>query len=136
MTNSFATAKNHKVLLKRKNIIVEHNKELNYVYLRWVGYQKEADIKESGEEILKIFKTMDCKDILNDNREVKGPWNTAADWTVNDWFPRMIDAGMQKFAWVFPDNIFAELSATKAMPDNELVKKFNSYNEAEAWLQE
>ncbi|NMM48994.1 hypothetical protein [Marinigracilibium pacificum] len=136
MSSTFKTAKNHKVLLERKNLIVTHNVEENYVYLRWVGFQKEEGIIESGEEVLKIFQKLDCKNILNDNREVKGPWNTAAEWTLNNWFPRMIQAGLTKFAWVFPENIFAELSAAKAMPDNELVKKFNSYIEAEQWLAE
>lgn len=123
-------------LLERKNLIVEHNEEKNYLYLNWVGFQKEEDIYEAGEEVLKMFKKMDCKKILNDNRGVRGPWNKASDWTQNVWFPNMIEAGLQKFAWVFPDNVFAELSASKAMPNNELVHKFDSYEAAEKWLDE
>jgi hypothetical protein len=82
------------------------------LFPNWVGFQKEEDIYEAGEEVLKMFKKMDCKKILNDNRGVRGPWNKASDWTQNVWSPNMIEAGMQKFAWVFPDNVFAELSAS------------------------
>jgi len=123
-------------LLERKNIVVEYNEKINYVYLRWRGFQREEDIYESGEKILEIFKGLDCRKILNDNREVRGPWNKASEWTQNYWFPNMIEAGLQKFAWVFPENLFAELSATKAMPNSDLIHKFDTYEAAETWLME
>jgi len=124
-------------MLEKKNLVVEYIEEYNYLYLRWIGFQREEDIYESGEEILKIFKNMNnCHKILNDNREVRGPWNKASEWTTQVWFPSMINAGLEKFAWVFPDNVFAELSASKAMPDTELVRKFDTYQSAEEWLNE
>ena len=124
------------ILLERKNIVVEYNEKLNYLYLRWIGFQKEEDIYQSGEKILEIFGGLDCHKVLNDNREVRGPWNKASEWTQTYWFPKMIEAGLQKFAWVFPENLFAELSATKAMPNNELIHKFQTYESAEKWLNE
>jgi len=124
-----------KRLLERKNLIMEHVEDKNYVVLRWVGYQSEEDIYQAGEKILEIFTKMNCNKVLNDNREVRGPWNKASEWTQNVWFPRMIEeGGLKKFAWVFPENIFAELSAKKAMPNNQLVSKFDSYYAAEEWL--
>lgn len=123
-----------KTLIKKKNIIVSHNTEKNYLYLNWTGFQSEEKIYEAGEEVLQLFKKLDCSKVINDNREVKGPWNKAADWTLSYWFPNMIKAGLEQFAWVFPKNLFAELSASQAMPDNDLVKKFDSYEEAEKWL--
>ncbi len=124
------------ILLEQKNIVVEYNEKLNYLYLRWIGFQKEEDIYQSGEKVLEIFKGLECNKVLNDNREVRGPWNKASEWTQTYWFPKMIEAGLQKFAWVFPENLFAELSATKAMPNNELIHKFQTYESAEKWLVE
>jgi hypothetical protein len=46
----------------------------------------------------------------------------------------MIDAGLKYFAWIFSPNIFAELSAIKAMPASDVVTSFNNYDEAYAWL--
>ena len=123
-----------KELINKKNVVLTYHEEHNYVYLNWIGFQREQEIYDSGEEILKVFKTLDCHKVLNDNREVIGPWNSAAKWTQNYWFPEMIKAGLQYFAWVFPDNVFAELSATKAMPDNEMVRKFLDEKTAESWL--
>lgn len=125
-----------KVLLSKKNIEVIHNVEQNYLYLNWKGFQKEEDIYESGEEVLKIFRKMNCSKVLNDNREVKGPWNKASEWTQTYWFPEMIKAGLQQFAWIFPDNVFAQISASQAMPDTEMIHKFKGYDQAELWLRE
>ncbi|MCG8308936.1 MAG: hypothetical protein MI975_16190 [Cytophagales bacterium] len=122
------------VLLKKKNVIVEHDKQQNYLYLNWVGFQTEEGIYEAGEDILEIFKKLDCSNVINDNREVQGPWNKASEWTQSYWFPAMIKAGLKKFAWIFPDNVFAELSASKAMPNTEVVHKFYEYEAAENWL--
>lgn len=122
------------ILLAKRNIEVKHNVEKNYLYLNWRGFQKEEDIYSSGEEVLKIFKGLDCSKVLNDNREVVGPWNKAADWTQEYWFPAMINAGLKQFAWIFPDNVFAEISAQNAMPDSDLIHKFHSFSTAEEWL--
>ncbi len=124
-----------KKLLEQKNLVMELEEEKNYVILRWIGFQTEDDIYKSGEKILEIFKKLDCSKILNDNTEVRGPWNKASEWTSNVWFPRMIEeGGLKKFAWVFPENVFASLSASKAMPNTDLVSKFNSHKAAENWL--
>lgn len=121
-------------LLNKQNVVVAHHEKSNYLYINWIGFQREAEIYESGEQVLRLFKGLNCHKVLNDNREVIGPWNKASEWTQNYWFPEMINAGLQYFAWIFPDNIFAELSANKAMPDTEIVHKFMAYNDAEEWL--
>lgn len=124
---------NEEILIK-SNIAVLHHISKNYLYLEWIGFQQETDIYESGKEILEIFRNMECSKVLNDNRRVIEPWNKASEWTQNYWFPEMIKAGLEQFAWIFPDNIFAEISAQKAMPDTDLIRKFSSYEEAETWL--
>ncbi|MDW7695039.1 hypothetical protein R9C00_29390 [Flammeovirgaceae bacterium SG7u.111] len=121
-------------LFEQKNVVVEYDNVNNYLYINWIGFQREEDIYKAGEAALKIFQGLDCTKILNDNTNVKGPWNKAAEWTQSYWFPEMIKAGLQKFAWVFSENLFAELSATQAMPNTDLVHKFSTYEKAEEWL--
>ena len=50
------------------------------------------------------------------------------------WFPDMIKAGLRHFAWVFSRDIFAELSAKKVMPANDIVKSFSDLEDAKKWL--
>jgi hypothetical protein len=89
---------------------------------------------KSGAVILDLFQQKKCSKVLNDNTEVTGPWQEAAEWTANVWFPDMISAGLKHFAWIFSPNIFAELSARKAMPSSNVVKSFGSYQDAYDWL--
>ncbi len=125
-----------KVLLTKKNLVVTYDDVRNYLHLEWIGFQRiEEDIMAGGNEIVKILKSLpQCSNILNDNTKVSGAWSKGADWTKEVWFPAMISAGMKKFAWVFPSNIFAEISAKKSMPDNDLVTKFSTIADAERWL--
>ncbi len=127
-----------RVLLEKKNLVVEYDEDQNYLYHEWIGFQRvEEDLKVDGPEIVKIMASLPkCSNVLNDNTKVRGAWAAGADWVKEVWFPAMMNAGMTKFAWVFPSNIFAELSASKAMPDNELVTKFDSVPNAEKWLAE
>jgi hypothetical protein len=88
----------------------------------------------AGATIIDLLKKKGAKKVLNDNTLVTGPWQEAAEWTATVWFPDMIKAGLGHFAWVFSRDIFAELSAKKAMPANDIVKSFNDLEEARKWL--
>ncbi|MDW7692629.1 hypothetical protein R9C00_12160 [Flammeovirgaceae bacterium SG7u.111] len=122
------------LLINKKNVKVEYFEDKGYIYVKWIGFQSTEKVIESGKEILAVFRTTKCSKVINDNRLVTGPWSKASDWVEKEWFPQMISAGMKKFAWIFPDNVFAELSASKAMPDTGMVKKFDEYKSAENWL--
>ncbi|ELR73057.1 hypothetical protein C900_00137 [Fulvivirga imtechensis AK7] len=124
-----------KSLLREKNLEVTYDPDTNILFCRWIGFQNKEKIMTSGKKILELFKQQkNCAKILNDNREVTGPWQDAAEWTAKEWFPQMEKAGLKHFAWIFSDNIFAELSAKSAQPSSDIVTTFKSFNEAVEWL--
>jgi hypothetical protein len=123
-------------LHKAKNLEVSFEPTHKYLYCNWLGFQNKESIMSSGKIILDLLKEKNCSKVLNDNTQVTGPWQEAAEWTATQWFPAMEKAGLKYFAWIFSSNIFAELSAKKAMPSSQIVKSFNSLNEARAWLME
>ncbi|MEL7001266.1 MAG: hypothetical protein AAFN93_00890 [Bacteroidota bacterium] len=123
-------------LLKEKHIEVLYDDEKKIMYDHWIGFQSADNVKDGCEKILKLFKEKkDCHLILNDNTQVTGPWQSATEWVSNVWFPKMLDAGLQHFAWVLSTNIFAELSAKNVSSEADVIQYFNSYNEAEQYLQ-
>ena len=106
------------------------------MYDHWLGFQTADNVKDGCEKVLKLFKERpECVMVLNDNTEVTGPWQSATEWVSNDWFPRMINAGLKHFAWVLSTNIFAELSAKNVSSEGDIIQYFNSYNEAEKFLE-
>ena len=123
-------------LLKKKNIEIEMDDQNGIMYCHWIGFQNKERIMESGGEILELLKKHDCTKILNDNSKVTGPWQDATEWTTSVWFPKMLEAGLQHFAWVLSTNIFAELSAKRVSSEGEVIQYFNDYNQAEKFLEE
>jgi hypothetical protein len=121
-------------LFKAKNIEITYDAANKYMYCNWIGFQNKQSIMTSGAIILDLLKKKQTAKVLNDNSQVTGPWQEAAEWTSTVWFPEMIAAGLRHFAWIFSSNIFSELSAKKAMPNNEIVKSFNGLEEARQWL--
>jgi len=121
-------------LSKQKNLEISYDPENKYLYCNWLGFQNKDSIMKSGFIILDLLKQKKVSKVLNDNSQVTGPWQEAAEWTATVWFPQMIEHGLKHFAWIFSPNIFSELSAKKAMPSSGIVKSFNSYNDALSWL--
>jgi hypothetical protein len=90
----------------------------------------------SGAVILDLLKKKSASKVINDNTNVTGTWQDASDWTAKEWFPSMMKAGLKHFAWIFSPNIFAELSAKKAMPASDVVKSFGTFKEANEWIKQ
>ena len=120
---------------KEENLEISYDTSTEILFCRWKGFQNKEKIMKSGNTILDVFKKKtNCSKIFNDNTEVTGPWQDAAEWTATEWFPAMEKAGLKHFAWVFSPNIFAELSAQKAQPNSDIVRTFKSREEAHEWL--
>ena len=130
---STPTAQAQKEIYSSKHIKI-YDVDGKYMYCDWTGFQNKESVMSMGEEILKLVKQQNYTHVLNDNTHVTGPWQEASQWTSDVWFPSMFEAGLQKFAWVLSPNIFAELSAKKAMPDTDTVKGFNNLDDAREWL--
>lgn len=122
------------ILSVEKNLEIGYHSLEGYLHCRWMGYQSKEAIIRSGEKILEFIRQKNVSKVLNDNLQVKGPWDDAAEWTVKEWFPRMEQAGLRHFAWIFSPNLFAELSAKKAMPASDVVKTFAGVQPAVYWL--
>lgn len=121
-------------LFKAKNLEISYDSSNKYLYCNWMGFQNKQSIMACGATILDLLKKKGASKVLNDNTQVNGPWQDAAEWTATVWFPDMIKAGLRHFAWVFSRDIFSELSAKRAMPANDIVKSFNDLEEARKWL--
>lgn len=113
---------------------IYYDAEKDFLYCRWMGFQETQKIMDSGSRILAHVKERGVHRVLNDNREVKGPWQEAARWASSDWFPAMIDAGLKHFAWILSPDIFAQISAEVAMNQTTVVCTFTTYKKARDWL--
>lgn len=126
--------KGFEMAYKSGNIEISFSKNDLILYCDWIGLQEENELKTAGEKILELLASRQCSKVLNDNTRVIGDWYHSVDWTSGNWFPRMQRAGLTHFAWICSDDVFTQLSAKRAVPDGDLVKAFNTFEEAYAWL--
>lgn len=104
----------------------------------WKGYQSMNTGILGCAHLLEMMVANKAFRILNDNTEVRGLWMGAAEWAAREWFPRLKDLGMERFAWVYSPAKFSQISADTALAlidtDELGVKVFHGKDDALSWL--
>jgi hypothetical protein len=127
----------NEILYRESYIVIELNHVENWLYVNWRGYVTYETVTAGCEQILNSMKEQRCYKILNDNTNVEGIWSGASKWVGQDWFPRMQEAGMDCFAWVYSPSTLSRLSADKSLryaKEEVCIKMFDSVEDAANWL--
>ena len=108
----------------------------NWVSVAWRNMPSQQTVKDGCEEVLKLLVSRRATAVFNDNRQVTGPWVRASNWVADDWLPRMIAAGLKRFAWIeSPVSTLSVISAKKSARKNQdIIRLFKAGPEAEIWL--
>jgi hypothetical protein len=124
------------LLFKDSTIQISYDATEKWIYANWTGFQTVKSVKEGCERILQTLIDESCYQVLNDNTHVEGIWSGAAAWVGSDWFPRMTQAGLLRFAWVYSPSVFSQLSTDKALNHTKegSVRTFYNMEEAKNWL--
>jgi hypothetical protein len=105
----------------------------------WIGYQTYVGIVAGADACLAPLVENKCAYLLNDNRQVIGPWDHAVDWIVTNWAPRAIAGGLTHFANVVsPESLAASSAQSMALGLSGQLQMhlFSDIDEAKQWLQE
>ncbi|GAA4315047.1 STAS/SEC14 domain-containing protein [Nibribacter koreensis] len=123
--------------LGRVFLTIEYSEKNNWVYNNWIGYQSYESIVSGANACIKVLNQHHCSFLLNDNRQIIGPWNHAVEWIATDWTPRAIAAGLRYFAHVVDKDSLAKLSSEemKQSADGFEMQIFGDIDEATAWLE-
>ncbi|WP_207433844.1 hypothetical protein [Sabulibacter ruber] len=125
------------ILVKKPYIIIQYDVVNDLIYADWSGEQTKESVIDGCEEILRCLTLYNCHKVLNDNTHVKGMWSDAAEWVALDWIPRLGKAGCRFLAHVYSPDVYAKLSADKAVEfglKDVMVTTFQGKVTAEAWL--
>jgi len=126
----------NKTLYKDNNIHIELNEEENWLEVDWTGLQTLETVQSGCMTMFELLKKYQCVKDLNDNTNVIVSWSEAAEWGAEFWFPAMINAGLQHFAWIYSPEIFSKLSTDKTidLTGGNIFATFNDKQEAAEWL--
>lgn len=120
-------------------LIIGYDADNQWVYNEWTGYQTYAGVAAGADACLEPLREHACAYLLNDNRQVIGPWDFAVTWILTYWMPRAIAQGLTHFANVISPEAMAALSA-RAMQtgigDKLQMRMFDNIEAAQAWLRE
>lgn len=119
------------------HISIIQNEDDRWMEVDWTGFQTVDSVKAGGNKMIDMLKVNEYHKVLNDNTHVLGSWSEAADWTGQEWFPMMEQAGLRYLAWVYSPSVFSRLSAEKAVDvkiGNTIVQFFTDMASAKDWL--
>ena len=118
-------------------LTIEYDEANGWLYNNWIGYQTYIGIVAGADACLHPLRENRCSYLLNDNRQVVGPWNHAVEWIVSDWAPRAVAQGLTYFANVVSPESMAALSAEAmhlGLGGRLQMRMFGNIDEARAWL--
>ena len=120
-------------------LAISYDSQQNWVYNNWQGYQTLESVMQGANACLEIIQQFSCSRLLNDNRQVVGPWDHATDWIAQDWTPRAITLGLTHFAHVVSPASMARLSAEQMhvkISNSFQMQIFDDYDQAADWLRQ
>ncbi|RZJ57989.1 MAG: STAS/SEC14 domain-containing protein [Hymenobacter sp.] len=92
-------------------LVIEYDAANHQVYNNWIGYQTYVGIVAGADACLIPLRENRCAYLLNNKRQVSGPWDHAVEWIVGDWAPRAIAQGLRHFTNVVSPEALAASSA-------------------------
>ncbi len=125
------------ILLDEPHVIIAYDDLNEWLYADWHGDQNLTSVQHGALELLRLLEQQRCCKVLNDNTNVTSMWSEAAEWAGKDWFPAMMAAGLQYFAWVYSPNIYSRLSTDLTLQlatGTPVVATFDDVDTAKAWL--
>lgn len=110
----------------------------NRVSVHWRNMPSKETVKNGCEAMLKLLTSKKASLVFNDNSKITGAWG-ASSWVAEEWFPKMMAAGLRKFAWIESHtSILSVISAKRSAMNNQngVIRLFTDGSEAENWLRE
>jgi hypothetical protein len=117
---------------------VHWDEQAEAVVVEWQGDVGGDTYREWMERILDAITDNDAAKLLSDARKQGLMAEADQVWTVEDWEPRAIDAGLEYAAVVYPDDRSAKTTvdmSARRSPHADLERVFtHDFDEARNWL--
>lgn len=109
-----------------------------WVAVNWQGYLTKDSIQTGAAAYTQALAEAGYACVLNDTREVRGPWDHSLEWVLNVWAPAAAAAGLRYFAMITTPDSFADESASAfyAQLTAFEAKVFDNLTDAQAWLRQ
>ncbi|HSI91071.1 MAG TPA: hypothetical protein VK927_08140 [Adhaeribacter sp.] len=90
---------------------LNYDADNNWVYANWIGYISEASVITGTDALLEMLAKTKCPYLLNDNRQLNGPWDKSNHYVEEEVIPRAIAFGLRHMAHILAPAVSGALSA-------------------------
>lgn len=127
-------------LLEASHITIFYDHLDDWLLADWHGEQNLESVQHGALQMLRLLGQQRTRKVLNDNTLVTSMWSDAAEWGGRIWFPQMVEAGLEFFAWVYSPNTYSRLSTDLTLQHTPaarpVVATFDELATAKAWLRQ
>jgi hypothetical protein len=127
-------------LFEEKYLTIHHDENINCIHMQWTGFAASQNYKNGMNTGLEKVKEKKVTKWLANMTDMAVITPDDQKWTNEDWFPRLLEAGIRTAAVVMSKDIFNQLAVKKIgeeMTDNSYTMHFfGDLEEAKKWLRE
>ncbi|GAB4200278.1 MAG: hypothetical protein OHK0057_04340 [Thermoflexibacter sp.] len=142
MNNLQVTSNSERIELKNEGgyvyLMIEADKENNWLYYKWRGFLLMEELKKGYNKILEVLESQKLQRALADHANIVGPWNEANEWLVNEWTPKANKLGLKYLAINTAGDLFSNISLELFLINNKnsyyTTQVFDTLEEAKSWL--
>jgi hypothetical protein len=107
-------------------------------HMEWLGWADSAEFRGANDALIRVITKHRSSRILGDSRKIKVIKKSDQAWVNNDWFPRILAAGLKRMALVIPESNLAKMNIDNLIsrvPGSLLdVAYFATIEDARRWL--
>jgi|SRR5688572_7812350 len=126
-----------KVVFQESYFSIIHNQEDNWLYVSWQDNQTEETLLRGSEHMLTWVKSTGSTKLINDSSNFTQTWPNLINWWAENYAPRLQEAGLEYFAWIYGDKNVIKPTADAILQKEKsdiLVMVFDNLKTAETWL--
>lgn len=111
--------------------------DVGAVVMAWKGFSGTEHFQAANEHVLDFIKEKRARKMIADLRDMRILSLSNQQWLYQNWFPRLINAGVSYIAIVESDDYFNRLTVdnvVQKIDDKLTIKYFNAFLSARYWL--
>jgi hypothetical protein len=123
--------------------ILSYEPAKNYLLMKWIGFCSDDELIQATLKMLEWQQTegirLGCQFQVHDTKEFDVAWAGAVDWIVNDFFPKIHEAGVRYNISILSPDLFSKLSSEALFERSNPVlptKLCETLSEAERFITE
>ncbi|RRB17757.1 hypothetical protein [Larkinella knui] len=95
--------------------ILSYEPAKNYLLMKWIGFCTDEELMQATLRMLEWQlaegKQKACRFHVHDTKEFDVAWAGTVDWIVNEYFPKIYDAGVRYNISILSPDLFSKLSS-------------------------